>query len=110
MQSATADTGRSVLYSYRTTALLKSQEMLAYRLTSLWLKDYYRTYPEITVEDEVRKVLSSGENFIKGPHPLLRDDPDNLDRGFTVHDRNYLSARWPGDAYCFSTQFAGMLI
>ena len=41
---------------------------------------------------------------------MLRDDHDHLDRGFTVRDRNYLSARWPGDAYRFSNQFAGMLI
>ena len=109
-RSIDPDTGKSVLHNYRTTALLKTQEMLAYRLTRLWLKDYYLTYPEISVEDEVRKALSSDDDFLKGPNPLLRDDHDHLDRGFTVRDRNYLSARWPGDAYCFSNQFAGMLI
>ena len=109
-RSIDPDTGKSVLHNYRTTALLKTQEMLAYRLTRLWLKDYYLTYPEITVEDEVRKALSSDDGFLKGPNPLLRDDHDHLDRGFTVRDRNCLSARWPGDAYCFSNQFAGMLL
>lgn len=97
-RSIDPDTGKSVLHNYRTTALLKSQEMLAYRLTQLWLKDYYLTYPEITVEDEVRKALSSENDFLKGPNPLLRDDHDHLNRGFTVRDRHYLSARWPGGA------------
>lgn len=108
-RSIDPETGKSVLYNYRTTALLKTQEMLAYRLTRSWLKDYYLTYPEITVEDEVSNALSSEGNFVKGPNPLLRDDLDHLGRGFTVRDRNYLSARWPGDAYCFSNRFAEML-
>lgn len=28
---------------------------------------------------------------------------------FAVRDGNYLSARWPGDAYLFARRFAGML-
>jgi hypothetical protein len=28
---------------------------------------------------------------------------------FTVSDRNYLSARWPGDAYLFGRRFAALL-
>ena len=102
-------TGKSVLYDRRTTALLKTQEMLAYKLTRLWLKAYYLTYPGITVEDEVTGALSSRDNFLRGPIPALRDDNDHLNRGFTVRDKNYLSARWPGDAYSFSVAFAAML-
>ncbi len=102
-------TGKSVLYNYQTTALLKMQETMAYKLTRLWLKDYYLTYPEITVEDEVTNALSSSDNFLRGPNPVLRDDHNHLERGFTVRDRNYLSARWPGDAYSFSVEFAVML-
>jgi protease I len=83
--------------------------LLAYNLTRLWLNDYYLTYPEITVEDEVKSVLSKAENFISGPSPLLRDDHNKLNRGFVVKDRNYLSARWPGDAYNFSLEFIKML-
>ncbi len=98
-------TKRSVIYSYKTTSLLKSQELLAFNMTKLWLKDYYLTYPEITVEDEVRAALCDRNNFIKGPPPLFRDDLDHLNRGFFVTDRNYLSARWPGDAYSFSLEF-----
>jgi putative intracellular protease/amidase len=102
-------TGKSVLYNYQTTALLKTQETLAYKLTRLWLKDYYLTYPEITVEDEVTSALCNSDNFLRGPNPTLRDDPDHLDRGFTVRDKNYLSARWPGDAYSLAIEFAAML-
>lgn len=102
-------TGRSVIYDYKTTALLKSQERLAYNMTRLWMQDYYLTYPEMTVEDEVRSVLSDGRNFVSGPQPILRDSIDHLGRGFAVRDRNYLSARWPGDVYNISLKFEEML-
>ncbi len=108
-RSVNSKTGKSVIHNYKTTALLKAQELLAFNLTRLWLKDYYRTYPGITVEDEVKSVLSSRNNFIKGPIPLLRDSLNHLKRGFFVRDRNYLSARWPGDIYNFSLEFIKML-
>lgn len=100
---------KSVIHDYKTTSLLNSQELLAYNLTRLWLKDYYLTYPEITVEEEVKMALSDSNNFIKGPSPLLRDNSNKLKRGFIVRDRNYLSARWPGDVYSFSFEFIKML-
>jgi len=102
-------TGLSVLHNLRTTALLKTQELAAYELTRLWLKDYYLTYPGNTVEDEVTMALSSRENFLKGPKPLFRDSMDRPDRGFVVRDQNYLSARWPGDAYRISIEFFNLL-
>ena len=102
-------TGKSVIYDYKTTCLLNSQELLAYNMTRLWLKDYYLTYPEVTVEDEVKSVLSDSKNLLKGPKPLFRDHHKRLKRGFIVRDRNYLSARWPGDAYKFSLEFIKML-
>jgi protease I len=34
---------------------------------------------------------------------------ETLERGFSLQDGNYLSARWPGDAYNFSIQFSKML-
>ena len=104
-RSVVPETGKSVIYDYKTTSLLKSQERLAYNLTRLWLDDYYLTYPETTVEDEVKSCLSSMKNFIKGHPPLFRDDHSQLKRGFFVRDRNYLSARWPGDVYNFSSEF-----
>lgn len=108
-RSINQETQKSVIHNYKTTALLKAQERMAYNLTRLWLKDYYLTYPDITVEDEVKSALSSSESFVEGPSPLFRDDIDKLQRGFFVRDRNYLSARWPGDVYNFSLEFIKMI-
>ena len=108
-RSIDPESNRSVIHDYKTTSLLNFQELLAYNLTRLWLKDYYLTYPEITVENEVKSSLSNQKNFIKGPSPLLRDSHNKLGRGFFVKDRNYLSARWPGDAYNFSFEFINMI-
>jgi putative intracellular protease/amidase len=103
-------TGHSVLYNYKTTSLLKSQELGAYNLTRLWLKDYYLTYPGFSVEDEVKNALCDNKNFVSGPSPVLRDDLQHLSRGFALLDKNYLSARWPGDAYNFVLAFLEMLM
>jgi protease I len=100
--------GRSCLYGMKTTSLTKPQEMLAYRLTKLWLSDYYLTYP-ITVEDEVKAALADPSDYARGPSALLRDDPSHLERGFIVRDGHYLSARWPGDAHRFSGELLRML-
>jgi protease I len=108
-RSIDPETGKSVIYDYRTTSLLKSQELSAYRLTRYWLEDYYLTYPGLAVEDEVRSVLADQHNFIKGPSPLFRDSLEHADRGFVVRDRNFLSARWPGDIYRFSLALRTML-
>ena len=101
-------TGRSVLHGRKTTALLQRQERFAYNLTRWNLGRYYLTYPE-TVEAEVTATLQSSDDFHHGPLPMLRDSPDHLGRGFTVRDGNYLSARWPGDAYLFATEYLQML-
>ncbi len=108
-RSINPDTGQSVIHDRKTTSLLKSQELLAYNLTRLWLKDYYLTYPGMPVEEEVRSVLADGSNFLKGPAPLLRDSHTHPERGSFVRDGNYLSARWPGDAYGFSLEFIRMV-
>ncbi len=102
-------TNRSVLHDYKTTSLLRSQELLAYNLTRAWMGDYYLTYPGLTVEDEVRTALSDGDNFLKGPTPIRRDSTEHLERGFVVVDRNYISGRWPGDVYSISFEFIKML-
>ena len=39
--------GKSVLYGKKTTALTKQMELIAWRLTRLYLGDYYRTYPPL---------------------------------------------------------------
>jgi protease I len=99
--------GRSVLHGLKTTALTRPMELAAWGLTCLYLGNYYRTYPT-PVEDEVRAALARPDDFIRGPLPVRRDAPDRA-AGFTVRDGNYLSARWPGDAHRFATDFAAML-
>lgn len=107
-RSSGAD-GRSVLYGRKTTALTKTLELSGWALTRLWMGDYYRTYPQI-LQEEVRSVLASEEDFVKGPLAIARDSPGNLAHGFTLKDGNYLSARWPGDAHRFATEFVKMLL
>ena len=109
-RSKNLSTGQSVIHNYKTTALLKSQELAGFNMTRLWLKDYYLTYPEITVEDEVTNALMAPANFVKGPTPLWRDTAEKLNRGFFVRDRNYISARWPGDLYSFTFEFIKMIL
>jgi len=104
-RSIDEDTGKSILYNVKTTCLLKSQEMAAYNMTKLWLKDYYLTYPEISVEEEVKSLLADEKNFIQGPKPLFRDDMKHLSRGYALRDGNYISARWPGDLCTFMLKF-----
>lgn len=102
-----AASGRSVLHGRKTTALPRSQELTAWNLTRLYLGDYYRTYPT-TVEDEVTAVLARPADFERGPLSIRRDAPDRP-IGFAVADRNYVSARWPGDAHRFSRALANLL-
>jgi len=108
-RSRDAETGLSVLANFETTALLKSQELTAYNLTRLWLDDYYLTYPETTVEQEVTEALAKAEQFKSGPLPLFKDRERHLAAGFVVKDRHYLSARWPGDIYTFSHALLEMI-
>lgn len=102
------ETGKSVLHGRRTTSLTKSLELSGWQLTRLRLGDYYRTYPQ-TVQDEVISVLARRSDFSAGPLLSRRDSAAHPDRGFTVRDANYLSARWPGDAHTFARQFVAMV-
>jgi putative intracellular protease/amidase len=103
-------TGQSVLHGRRTTALTESLELTGWRLTRRWLGDYYRTYPT-TVQAEVTAALASTNDFERGPRlTMLRDSPNHLGRGFTVRDRNYLSARWPGDCHRLATEYVDLVL
>ena len=108
-RSKSANSGKSVLEGKVTTSLLKSQELLAYKLTKLWLGTYYLTYPDKTVEDEVRAAIGKNGRFESGPKPLFRDTPHSQKNGFTSVDGNYISARWPGDAHAFAHKFVDLL-
>jgi putative intracellular protease/amidase len=102
--------GGSVLEERETTSLPKYLERLAYYSTAWKLGRYYRTYPAY-VEDEVRAALRSpAKQFHRGPIQIAkRDTDDDPTPAFLVEDRNYLSARWPGDAYAFSRRLIEML-
>jgi putative intracellular protease/amidase len=100
-------TGRGVLAGRRTTCLTKPMERGAYYLTAWRLGRYYRTYPAY-VEDEVRAALAGGQ-FHRGPAGLARGTATDDRPAFVVADGNYLSARWPGDAYLFGRRFLALL-
>jgi putative intracellular protease/amidase len=102
-------TGKSVLSGRRTTCLPKYQERTAYLLTAWRLGRYYRTYPAY-VEDEVVAALDDPTQFQRGPRELSRrGTADDDTPAFVVEDGNYVSARWPGDAYLFARRFLALL-
>jgi putative intracellular protease/amidase len=129
-RSISKRTGRSVLSGYRTTALTWAFEKSAWsvaRITRFWDPDYYRTYLEqggqpqgyMSVQQEVTRALARPEDFCDVPREdplyrrktsgLARDTMDDETPAFVVCDRNYVSARWPGDAHTFAKTFAAML-
>jgi putative intracellular protease/amidase len=129
-RSISKRTGRSVLWGYQTTALTWAFESSAWsvaRITRFWDPNYYRTYLEqagqprgfMSVQQEVTRALARAEDFRDvaptDPHyrrktsGLARDSSDDETPAFVVRDRNYISARWPGDAHTFAKTFAGML-
>ena len=129
-RSISKHTGRSVLYGYRTTALTWALERSAWslaRVTRFWDPHYYRTYLEqdgqpngfMSVQQEVTRALARAEDFQDVPvtdpdyrrktSGLQRDSIDDARPAFVVRDRNYVSARWPGDAHTLARTFAGML-
>lgn len=103
------ETGRSPLHGRRTTCLPKYMERSAFVATAWRLGRYYRTYPAY-VEDEVRDALRDPADFERGPRVLSKRGTAADDRhAFCVEDGNYVSARWPGDAYLFANRFAARL-
>jgi putative intracellular protease/amidase len=102
-------TGRSVLHGRRTTCLPKYMERVAYYLTAWKLGRYYRTY-DAYVEDEVKSALEDPSHFQRGPITLTKHGVATSDRGaFVCEDGNYVSARWPGDAYLFAKKIVERL-
>jgi putative intracellular protease/amidase len=129
-RSLSRRTGRSVLSGYQTTALTWAFENSAWsvaRITRFWDPNYYRTYLEqdgqpkgfMSVQQEVTRALARPDDFrdvpATDPHyrrktsGLVRDSMDDETPAFVVRDRNYVSARWPGDVHTFAKTFAGML-
>lgn len=107
-RSTDAATGRSVIAHRFTTCLPKYMERTAFLATAWKLGRYYRTSPAY-VEDEVRAALDGPSRFVRGPFALRRGTALDDSVAFSVRDGNYLSARWPGDAYLFAKTFQRML-
>jgi putative intracellular protease/amidase len=129
-RSHSTRTGRSVLHGYKTTALTWALENSAWkvaRVTRFWDPSYYRTYLEQTgesegymsVQQEVTRALARPEDFLDVPRTdpeyrrktsgLQRDSIDDARPAFVVRDRNYISARWPGDVHTFAKAFADLV-
>jgi len=103
------DTGRSVLFGRKVTALLAAtMELPAWLMTALWLGRYYRTYGQ-TVEAEVTAALSQKADFVRGPIMAKRDSSQAPQLGFLVRDGQLLTARWPGDCHRFAAEWVAML-
>lgn len=102
--------GESVIAAKRTTCLPKYMERSAYFSTFWKLGRYYRTY-DAYVEDEVKAALHDPERqFVRGPFHLSARGTEHDDtHAMVVEDGNYLSGRWPGDAYLIAKKLLGHL-
>ena len=129
-RSTDPSTGRSVLYGRRTTALTWQLERKAWavaRRTRFWDPNYYRTYLEgpgqpdgyMSVQQEVTRALARPEDFLDVPPDeadyrlktsgRARDTATDARAAWVVQDRNYISARWPGDVTTFAKALAEAL-
>jgi putative intracellular protease/amidase len=102
-------TGRSVLHGRTTTCLPAYLEAAGFYSTAWRRGRYYRTYPSY-VQTEVRRALARRRDFRLGPiTPLVRGTRTMNWPAFVVEDGNYVSARWPGDAYLFARKLIDRL-
>ena len=128
-RSIDSESGHSVLYGRKTTALTWRQERLAWhiaRRTRFWDPDYYRTYTEsagqpdgyMSVQQEVTRALAKPQDFLDVTPDLpdarrkaigLRDSATDERPAFVVQDGDYLSARWPGDVHTLARRFGERL-
>lgn len=90
-RSINPETGKSIIYNNKLTALTKFLESIAYYLTFWKHGDYYRTYPEY-VQDEIKSNLIEKSNFKTG-FPF---------KPMVVEDGNLITARWPLDVYLYT--------
>ena len=97
-----------VLQGRRTTALTHIMEEISVRLTNRALPGHYRTYP-ISVEDEVRQRLGPAGRFERGGLFPRYSGAKAPEAGFVLRDGNYLSARWPGDAWTLALRLGELL-
>jgi putative intracellular protease/amidase len=98
-RSMDPETGRSVLYDYRTTSLTKLLEKIGYASTFWLLGRRFRTY-DAYVEDEVRAALKDSRQYSSGLIPFPH----------VVVDRNLVTSRyWLFDAAAYARKFADVV-
>ena len=97
-----------VLKGRRTTALTHMMEEIAVRLTSRALPGHYRTYA-LSVEEEVRERIKPGGRFQRGGLFPRYSGSKAPEAGFVLRDGNYVSARWPGDAWTLAVRLLELL-
>ena len=98
-RSIDAETGRSVLYDYRTTSLTKLLEKIGHASTFWLLGRRFRTY-DAYVEDEVRTALKDSRQYSSGLIPFPH----------VVVDRNLVTSRyWLFDAAAYAKKFADVV-
>ncbi len=98
-----------VLKGRKTTALTGIMEGIAIALTRHALGDHYRTYPQ-SVEEEVKAALAAPSDFSTGPMLPRYATEAKPDAGYVVVDKNYVSARWPGDAWTLALRLNQIVI
>lgn len=91
-----------------TTALTGMQEAIGIALTKQALPGHYQTYPE-SVEAEVTRLIGPTGRFERGPLLPRYAGAKAPKAGFVVRDGNYLSARWPGDAWTLALRLTELL-
>jgi putative intracellular protease/amidase len=91
VRSIDPETGKSVVFNKKMTALTKLLERAAYYISAWKLGDYYRTYPAY-VQDEVCLNLADKSQFKTG-NPMIP---------MVIEDGNLVTARWPLDAYLYA--------
>jgi putative intracellular protease/amidase len=102
-------TGRSLLFGRRTTCLPRYMERTAFWATAWRRGRYYRTY-DAYVQDEVEAAVGPDGRFERGPITLFSHGTDRDDGpAFVVEDGDYVSARWPGDAYAIAKRLSARL-
>ncbi len=92
-------TGHSVLYGRKVTALPRSLDRFGYLLGTKLLRHEYLVY-SCYVAEEVRACLERPEDFSDGPSPLVP---------YVFSDGNLITSRWYMDADLFSERFAKAL-
>ena len=92
-------TGKSVVYRHKVTAVPRSLDRFGYLADSWFLKRGYIMYA-CPVADEVRGCLERPENYSDGPGPMTP---------YVVSDGNLITSRWYRDAELFAERFTDEL-